>query len=113
MLRLLLHWVLSAVSFTLLSKFLPGFHVATFGTAMMVAAVYGILHVLLYKILVIIAFIPVFLTLGLFTFVIDAFLLFLADKLVDGFDIDSFVITLLAAILLTILNNIWWYLLPF
>jgi putative membrane protein len=113
MLRLLLHWVLSAVSFTLLSKFLPGFHVASFGTAMMVAAVYGILHVLLYKILVIIAFIPVFLTLGLFTFVIDAFLLFLADQFVDGFNIDNFGITLLAAVLLTILNNIWWYLLPF
>ena len=113
MLRLLLHWVLSAVSFALLSKFLPGFHVASFGTAMMVAAVYGILHVLLYKILVILAFIPVFLTLGLFTFVIEAFLLFLADKLVEGFQIDSFIITILAAILLTILNTIWWYLLPF
>ena len=79
----------------------------------MVAAVYGILHMLFYKILVLVAFIPVFLTLGLFTFVIDAFLLFLADKLVEGFHIDSFIITILAAVLLTILNTIWWYLLPF
>jgi putative membrane protein len=111
MLRLLLQWVLSAVSFTVLSKFLPGFHVRSFGTAMLVAAVYGILHVLLYRILVIVAFIPVFLTLGLFTFVISAFLLFLADKLIDGFKIDNFLITLAAAVLLTILNAIWHWLL--
>jgi putative membrane protein len=111
MLRLLLHWVLSAVSFTLLSKFLPGFHVRSFGTAMLVAAVYGILHVLLYNILVVVAFIPVFLTFGLFTFVIDAFLLFLADKLIEDFKIDNFLITLVAAVLLTILNNIWRWLL--
>jgi putative membrane protein len=111
MLRLLLHWVLSAVSFTLLSKFLPGFHVRSFGTAMIVAAVYGILHVLLYKILVMVAFIPVFLTFGLFTFVIDAFLLFLADKLIEDFKIDNFLITLVAAVLLTILNLIWRWLL--
>jgi putative membrane protein len=113
MLHLLLQWVLSAVSVTLLSKFLPGFHVRSFGTAMTVAAVYGILHVLLYKILVILAFIPVFLTFGLFTFVIDAFLLFLADKCLDGFEIDNFFITILAAVLLAILNNVWWLLLPF
>jgi putative membrane protein len=111
MLRLLLQWVLSAVSFILLSKFLPGFHVRSFGTAMIVAAVYGILHVLLYKILVMVAFIPVLLTFGLFTFVIDAFLLFLADKLIEDFKIDNFLITLVAAVLLTILNLIWRWLL--
>jgi putative membrane protein len=111
MLRLLLHWVLSAVSFTLLSKFLPGFHISSFGTAMTVAAVYGILHVLLYKILVMVAFIPVFLTFGLFTIVIDAFLLFLADQLMEDFNVDNFLITLVAAVILTILNNIWRWLL--
>ena len=47
MLRLLLQWVLSAVSLTALSKFLPGFRIGHFGTAMIVAAVYGVLHVLL------------------------------------------------------------------
>jgi putative membrane protein len=111
MLRLLLQWVLSAVSLTVLSTFLPGFHVNSFGTAMAVAAVYGILHVLLYKVLVILAFIPVLLTFGLFTLVINAFLLFLADKLVEDFKIDGFFMTLIAAVALTMLNNIWRWLL--
>jgi putative membrane protein len=107
MLRLILQWLLSAVSLTLLAKFLPGFRIQGFGTAIVVAAVYGLLHVLLYRILAIIAFLPMFLTFGLFGFVISAFLLFLTDKLVENFKIDSLLTTLIAAVLLTILNNIW------
>ncbi|MGQ4806987.1 hypothetical protein NKDENANG_00325 [Candidatus Entotheonellaceae bacterium PAL068K] len=111
MIRLLLQWVLSAVSVTALSRFLPGFRIGTFGTAMAVAAVYGILHVLLYPILAFIAFIPVALTFGLFVFVINAFILFLTDKLLDNFEIDNLLTTLVAAVLLTLLNGIWSWLL--
>jgi putative membrane protein len=107
MLHVLLQWVLSAVSLILLTKLLPGFRIKNFGTAMIVAAVYGVLHVLLYRILVVIAFIPVFLTFGLFVFIIDAFLLFLTDKLLEDFEIDNLFITLIAAVLLTLLNGIW------
>jgi len=109
--RLLLHWLLTAVSVTLIAKFLPGVRVTTFGTALMVAAVYGILHLLLFNILAIIAFIPRFLTFGLFDLVINAFLLFLTDKLIADFKIDNFGITLVTAVLLTILNAIWHWIL--
>jgi putative membrane protein len=111
MLHLLLQWVLSAVSLTILSKLLPGFRIKNFGTAMVVAAVYGVLHVLLYRILVLIAFIPVFITFGLFVFVIDALLLFVTDLLLEDFEIDNFFITLVAAVLLALLNGIWRWLL--
>lgn len=111
MLRVLLQWLLSAVSLTLIAKLLPGVQVRHFGTALIVAGVYGVLHVLLFSILALIAFIPMFLTFGLFALVINAFLLFLTDKLVSDFKIDNFLITLLAAVLLTILNAIWRWLL--
>ena len=111
MFRLLLQWVLSAVSLTAISKFLPGVRVENFGTALIVAAVYGILHVVLFNILAIIAFIPRLLTFGLFDLVINAFLLFLTDKLVAAFKIDNIGITFVAAVLLTILNNLWRWLL--
>lgn len=107
MIRLALQWVLSAASLSILSRFLPGFHVKNFGTAMIVAAVYGVLYVLLFKILAILAFIPMFLTFGLFAFVINAFLLFLVDKFLEDFKIDNLLITFVGAVLLTILNNIW------
>ena len=111
MLALVVNWVLSAVSLTIIAKFLPGFRVKSFVTAMLVAAVYGILHLLLFWLLAIIAFIPRLLTFGLFDLVINAFLLYLTDKLVADFKIDTLLTTLIGAVLLTILNNIWHWLL--
>jgi putative membrane protein len=104
---LILQWVLSAASLTILSKFLPGFHLKHFGTALAVAAVYGILHTVLFWLYAVLAFIPRFLTLGLFDFIFNACILFVTDKLVDDFKIDNFVITCVGAVLLTILNYIW------
>jgi putative membrane protein len=95
----------------IVSKLLPGFHVRGFGSALVVAAVYGVLHVLLFRVLVFLAFIPVFLTFGLFIFVINAFLLFLTDALLEQFEIDGFLTALGGAVLLTILNGIWRWLL--
>jgi putative membrane protein len=109
--RLLLQWILYALSFMIVSKLLPGFHVRGFGSALVVAAVYGVLHVLLFRVLVFLAFIPVFLTFGLFIFVINAFLLFLTDALLEQFEIDGFLTALGGAVLLTILNWIWRWLL--
>lgn len=108
---LLLQWILSALSFVVVSKLLPGFHVQSFGSALVVAAVYGVLHVLLFKVLLFVAFIPVFLTFGLFIFVINAFLLFLTAALLDQFKIDGISTALLGAVILTILNGIWRWLL--
>jgi len=102
-----LQWLLSAVSLTVISNLLPGFRVKNFTTALIVAGIYGVLHVLFAWILKIIFFLPMFLTLGLFAFIINAFLLFVTDKLVDGFEIDSLTTTLIGAVLLTMLNLVW------
>jgi len=107
MLSLGLQWLLSAVSLTVISNLLPGFRVKNFTTALIVAGIYGVLHVLFAWILKIIFFLPMFLTLGLFAFIINAFLLFVTDKLVDGFEIDSLTTTLIGAVLLTMLNLVW------
>jgi putative membrane protein len=110
MLALAFQWVLSAVSVVVVSKLLPGFRVKHFGTALIVAALYGILQVLLYKILKIIFILPMLLTFGLFALVINAFLLFLTDKLLSDFDLDSLWTTLIGAILLTLINGFWGWL---
>jgi len=89
----------------------PGFHIKDFGGALGVAAVYGILHVVLYPVLLFVAFIPVLLSLGLFIFVINAFLLFLTSALLDNFQIDNIPTALVGAVSLTILNGIWRWLL--
>jgi putative membrane protein len=111
MMHILLRWLLSAVSFIIVAKILPGFRLKDFQKALAAAAVYGILQFLLFKFLVIISFIPVILTFGLFVFVINAFLLYLTDVLVEGFEIDGAVTTLIGAVLLSLLNNLFYFLL--
>ncbi len=109
--HLLVQWVLSALSLMMVAKLLPGFHIKDFGSALGVAAVYGIFHVALYPVLLFVAFIPVLLSFGLFIFVINAFLLFLTSALLDNFQIDNIPTALVGAVSLTILNGIWRWLL--
>jgi putative membrane protein len=111
MMRLLFQWVLSALSFMMIAQLLPGFHIKNFGSALGVAAVYGILHVVLYPVLLFVAFIPVLLSFGLFIFAINAFLLFLTSALLDTFRMDNVPTALIGAVVLTMLNGIWRWLL--
>ena len=111
MLALGLQWFLSAVSLILIANLLPGFRIKNFTTALIVAGIYGVLHVLFAWILKIIFFLPMFLTLGLFALIINAFLLFVTDKPVDDFEVDSLITTLMGAVLLTVLDGFWRWLL--
>ncbi|MDH3599618.1 MAG: phage holin family protein [Candidatus Tectomicrobia bacterium] len=111
MLALGMYWLLSALSVTAISKYLPGFRIHHFGAALIVAGVYGVLHALLSTILKMILFLPMWLTFGLFALVINAFLLYITDELLDSFHLDSWFTTFIGAALLTILNGIWAWLL--
>lgn len=84
-----------------LAELLPGVRVKTFGTAITVALVYGLLNYLLFWLLALIAFIPMLLTLGLFGLAINTFLLWLTDRLIEDFEISSLGMTFLMALLLT------------
>ena len=107
MIRWLIYLLLSAGSLTAIARFLPGFHLRNFGHALLAALVYGVLQTLLSGILGFIAFIPMLLTFGLFVFVINAFLLYLTDKLLEGFEIENLTTTLIGAVALTVLNGVW------
>ncbi len=111
MIRWLIYLLLSAGSLAVIARFLPGFHLRHFGHALLAAVVYGVLQTLLSGILSFVAFIPMLLTFGLFVFVINAFLLFLTDKLLEGFEIESLTTTLIGAVALTVLNGFWRFLL--
>ena len=106
--RVLIAWLLSAAAFLGVSKLLPGFRIGSFGTALVVAAVYSILyvvlHFILFQILWILTIPLVILTLGIIYFVVNAMILWLTNKLVEDFAIDSTSTLLMAAVLLTIAN---------
>ena len=102
MLTFIIDVVLTAGLLYLLASVLPGVRLRTFGTALTVAVVYGLLNYFLFWVLALIAVIPMLLSLGLFGLVINTFLLWLTDKLVHDFEIDSVLTTFLMALLLTV-----------
>ena len=102
MLRLIIDVLVTAGLLYALASALPGVRLKSYGTAVIVALVYGLLNYFLFWLIALIAFIPMLLSLGLFGLVINAFLLWLTDKLIDDFEIDSVRTTLIMAVLLTV-----------
>lgn len=102
MLRLIINVLLNAGLLYLLASVLPGVRLKSFGTAVVVALVYGFLSYFLFWVIALITFIPMLLSFGLFGLVINAFLLWLTDQLLDDFEIRSFGMTFLMALFLTI-----------
>jgi len=83
--RLLLHWILSAIALIIVSHLVPGFHVAGFVPALIAALVIGLLNATVGLFLKIITFPISILTLGIFLLVINGVMILLASSVVPGF----------------------------
>ena len=102
MLRLIIDVLATAGLLLVLASALPGVRLKSYGTAVVVALVYGLLNFFLGTLVGWILFIPMFLSLGLLGLVINALMLWLTDQLIEEFEIDSVKTTLSLAVLLTI-----------
>ncbi|TNJ39440.1 phage holin family protein [Chlorobaculum thiosulfatiphilum] len=90
MFRLLIHWLISATAVYVTANLLPGIAIRSFGAALIVALVLGLVNVLIKPVLVFFSIPFLIVTLGLFMLVINALMLQLASLLVDGFAVQSF-----------------------
>jgi putative membrane protein len=95
-----------SVAVFIVSKILPGIQIKSFITAIIVAVVYSIINFLLGWLLVILSFPFIIITFGLFKFVINAFLLWITDKLLEDFEIKGIFTTLIAAFLITLVDSV-------
>ncbi len=102
----LANWVLSAIAILIVSQYVPGVKVASFQTALLVALFLGIFNAVIKPILIILTLPINILTLGLFTFVINATLLWTDAYFVKGFTISNFTAALIAAVALWLINII-------
>lgn len=101
---LIIRWILLALTLLFTAWLLPGIHLAGFWPALWAALVIGIINVFIRPILMIIT-IPInILTLGLFTFILNALLLLLVARIVPGFVIDGFLSALLGSIIISIVS---------
>ena len=108
----ILNWLILSISVFIVTKIMPTVYIKNFGTALVVALVYGILKLLLTKILVLLSLPFIILTLGLFYFIINAFLLWMTDKLIEGFEIRGCFSTIITSILISILDAVLHWVIP-
>ena len=85
-----IRWLTLTGAITFTSYLLDGIHVSGFKAAFFAAAMLGILNALFRPILIILTLPINILTLGFFTFVINALLLKTASGVIRGFDVDGF-----------------------
>jgi len=111
--RLLLHWILSAVAVWIVAHIVPGITVSGPTAALIAALVIGLINATLGLLLKILTFPLTILTLGLFWFVINALMLELAAGFVRGFQVRGFVPALIGAVMLSLVSSVLqWLVMP-
>lgn len=98
--------IVNAIALILVAYLIPGVHVSGIGGAVVAAIILGIVNAVLKPILVILSLPLEILTLGLFTFVINAVLFYLVAKLGIGLSVDGFGAAFLGALVLSIVSFI-------
>lgn len=106
MLQILGTWFLTALTFLITSYVVPGFNVSGFGGALWAAAIVGILNMFLRPLLILLTLPVNILTLGLFTFVVNAIVLKMAASLLSGFEITGWMAAIFGAVILAIAQAI-------
>ncbi|MEE3350040.1 MAG: phage holin family protein [Candidatus Gastranaerophilaceae bacterium] len=106
MLNLLVKWVVFAALIIFTAYVIPGISVENFGSAMIACIIIALINTFIKPIVKLISLPVNFLTLGLFSLVINALLLMLAGYVTPGFGVEGFFSALFGSILLSLFAGI-------
>lgn len=99
-------FLVTAICVIASSYLLPGIGVDSFWTAVVVAAILGLLNAFVKPVLIFFTIPITIVTLGLFLLVINGLTVWFTGKLVPGFRVDSFAWAILFSIVLSVINSI-------
>lgn len=102
--KLLIVWLLNAVSLLAVAYLMPSIQLSGFGGALITAAVIALVNVLIRPILVILTLPVTVLTLGLFILVINGLLFLLIGNLLESFEVQSLWSGILGALLYSLIS---------
>jgi putative membrane protein len=103
---ILIQWIVRALVILATAYLVPGFHVYSLMGAMVLVLILSFLNLLVKPVLLLLTLPINILTLGLFTIIINALVLQLAINLVPGVSSDSFTVTLIASLIMSLLSLI-------
>lgn len=104
--NLIIRLLITAVVAFLLTKILPGVHLESFGAALIFAIVLGVLNLIVKPILSLLGLPLTIITLGLFSLVINAVIILLADYFIDGMLVDGFLWAFIFSIGLSVVTSL-------
>jgi len=99
MTKVLVRWLLLAGALLLVAHLYPGVVVKSFTSALIAAFVLGLLNTLLRPVLVLLTLPVTVLTLGLFLFVINAVMFWVAASVLDGLAVTGFGAALIGSLI--------------
>ena len=103
--RLLSYLLVNSIAILIATEILPGVKVDAITTVIIVAIVLGAINTFI-KPIVLLFTLPInLLTLGLFTFVINALLVLLTDQLIAGFSVTNFFSALLFSLVVSLISS--------
>ena len=105
----LMRWAVDTVAVLVAANIVPGIAYESPGSLIVASLLLGVLNAILRPLLLLLSLPLVLFTLGLFVWVINAFLLFLVGTVVKSFQVDGFGVAMLGALVISlvslILNN--------
>jgi len=104
LLKIGIRWFVFAGTFLLIAKVVPGIVITSAIVALIVAAVWGVVMLVVRPILILLTLPINILTLGVFTFVLNALLFWLVAGLVPGFTVQGFIPALQGSVILMLVG---------
>lgn len=102
--KAVLRLVITAGAFLIIAQVVPGVHITSFTTAVVVAVLWGLVTLIIRPVLLLLTLPINFLSLGLFTFVLNALLFWVVAALVPGFTVSGFIPALEGSVLLSVVG---------
>ncbi len=102
----IINLLISAVVVYFAAWLLPGIHIGSFVSAIIVALVMGFLNRFVKPVLKILTIPITILTLGLFLLILNVLLIYFTDWLISGFSVDGFWSALFFALIVGFINSL-------
>ncbi len=102
--HLIVRWLIYTLAIMLLAYIVPGISVKNFYSALMAALILGLVNAVIRPLVLLLTLTVNILTLGLFTLVINALMLWFVASIVKGFDVKNFVAAFLGALVLWVVS---------
>lgn len=106
MFNLVLKLLMTAVALLITAYFIPGIVIESVYVAIITALVLGLLNLVVRPILFVLTLPITILTLGLFAFVLNAFIFWFAATFIEGFIVEGFLAALIGSILVSIISAV-------